>query len=74
MMHAPEQRWFYKENIAAIVSWAAFAYIQQAAVVHHLGLTSWQSLLSAGSLLLFLGLFFYNQRQKQQQEKAGGAR
>jgi len=67
MMHAPEQRWFYKENIAAIVSWAAFAYIQQAAVIHHLGLTSWQSLLSAGSLLLFLGLFFYNQRQKQQQ-------
>lgn len=67
MIVAPVQRWFYKENIAALLSWAAFAYIQQAGASHQFGLSSWQSLLSATSLLLFIGLFFYNQRQKQRQ-------
>lgn len=57
----PPSRWLQKENLAAVLSWAVFAYIQQSTAIHSYGLWHPFSLLCAASLLLFLGLFFYCQ-------------
>jgi signal transduction histidine kinase len=59
----PERRsWFAKENWAAIITWAAFSYIQITAVVVSDGLASWQTAVIVLSLLLFIVLFLTSQR------------
>lgn len=65
-MSAPPARWFYKENIAAILSWAVFSYIQLSSANATYGLSAWQTLLTGGCLVAFIGLFFVCQRQKEQ--------
>ena len=57
----PPSRWLQKENLAAVLSWLVFAYIQQSGAMHIFGNWHPLSLLCAASLLLFLGLFFYCQ-------------
>lgn len=66
-MSAPPPRWFYKENIAALLSWAVFSYIQVSSASATYGMTAWQTVLTAGSLVLFIALFFVCQRHKGQQ-------
>ena len=59
----PERRsWFAKENWAAIITWAAFSYIQVAAVSQTNGIASWQTTVIVLSLLLFIVLFLGSQR------------
>lgn len=59
----PERRsWFAKENWAAIITWAAFSYIQVAAVIQTNGIASWQTTVIVLSLLLFIVLFLGSQR------------
>lgn len=65
-MSAPPARWFYKENIAAILSWAVFSYIQLASASASYGMTAWQTLLTGGCLLGFIGLFLHCQSDKDQ--------
>lgn len=61
----PERRsWFAKENWAAIITWAAFSYIQLANVSHQHGLVSGPTLVIAASLLLFIGLFLASQQHQ----------
>jgi len=61
-LQAPNRRsWFAKENWAAIITWAAFSYIQITAVSRSDGLTSWQTVVVALSLLLFIALFLISQ-------------
>ncbi len=50
-----------KENLAAQISWAAFSWIQLKGVSNNYGVTSWQTMLIAASLLLFLVLFIQAQ-------------
>lgn len=57
----PPSRWLQKENLAAVLSWLVFAYIQQSGAMHIYGNWHPLSLLCAASLLLFIGLFFYCQ-------------
>ncbi|TXH96132.1 MAG: sensor histidine kinase [Rheinheimera sp.] len=54
-------RWLHKENLAAVLSWLVFAYIQQSTAMQLYGNWHPLSLLCAASLLLFIGLFFYCQ-------------
>lgn len=54
-------RWLQKENLAAVLSWLVFAYIQQSTAMQLYGNWHPLSLLCAASLLLFIGLFFYCQ-------------
>lgn len=54
-------RWLQKENLAAVLSWLVFAYIQQSTAMQQYGQWHPLSLLCAASLLLFIGLFFYCQ-------------
>jgi two-component system sensor histidine kinase DesK len=59
----PQRRsWFAKENWAAIITWAAFSYIQVTAVIQSHGLASWQTAAIMLSLLLFIVLFLTSQR------------
>ena len=53
--------WFAKENWAAIITWAAFSYIQITAVIRSDGLASWQTIAIVLSLLLFIVLFLKSQ-------------
>lgn len=53
--------WFAKENWAAIITWAAFSYIQISAVIRSDGLLSWQTIAIVLSLLLFIVLFLKSQ-------------
>lgn len=53
--------WFAKENWAAIITWAAFSYIQMMAIIRTAGVQSWQTGLIALSLLLFIVLFLKSQ-------------
>jgi len=46
-----------KENLAALISWAAFSWIQMRGVINNYDLYSWHALSVGASLLLFLGLF-----------------
>lgn len=62
---APPHGWFYKENIAAFLSWLVFAYIQQHAAIDDFGLWSWQSAVTALCMVVFVVLFFSCQRQQQ---------
>ncbi len=55
--------WFSKENWAAIITWAAFSYIQIASAISSYHFPSWQSLLIISSLLLFIVLFVNSQRE-----------
>lgn len=58
----PERRsWFAKENWAAIITWAAFSYIQVTAVIRNDGMASWQTAVIALSMLLFIVLFLKSQ-------------
>lgn len=66
-MSAPPPRWFYKENIAALLSWAVFSYIQVSSASATYGMTAWQTVLTTGCLVLFIALFFVCQRHKEQQ-------
>ncbi len=58
--------WLHKENLAAVLSWLVFAYIQQSGAMHIYGHWHPLSLLCAASLLLFIGLFFYCQSCEEQ--------
>lgn len=71
----PWHRFFFaKENWAAIITWAAFSYIQIMAIIRTSGLQSWQTTLIALSLLLFIVLFLQSQcdlTRRQQWVKLG---
>ena len=65
------QRWLQKENLAAVLSWLVFGYIQLAGAWQLYGPTQWQCWLTAASLLAFLGLFFYCQSCEEQSTPVG---
>mgnify|MGYP000884187128 CR=1 FL=1 len=59
-------RWLHKENLAAVLSWLVFAYIQQSTAMQLYGNWHPLSLLCAACLVLFIGLFFYCQSCEEQ--------
>lgn len=65
-MQVPPAHWFYKENIAAFLSWTVFSYIQLRSAALEFGVPSWQLIVTAVCLLWFILLFFSCQQRKQQ--------